>query len=166
MNIPKRNGLKQTPLKRKPSHRKPPLKKTPKSLLNNSPKKPRKSNGLRIRIDPLDALFSEFIRRRAVKRVGGCERCLTPHRWQDLENSHFFGRADQSTRFDETNCSGLCTGCHFYLGGHPNEHRRWFIAKIGEQEFSLLEGRNRILGKPDRKAIEIYLRAKIKELGG
>lgn len=31
---------------------------------------------MKIRLDPLDILFSKFIRLRAMKSVHGCERCL------------------------------------------------------------------------------------------
>lgn len=117
------------------------------------------------RLDPLDVLFSEYIRKRAVVRVGGCERCLTPHKWQDLQNSHYFGRTDKSTRWDEDDCAGICGGCHLYLEHHPLAHTQWFEKHLGTEAFEMLQGRNRITyPKPDKKMIEIYLRAKIKEI--
>jgi hypothetical protein len=117
-----------------------------------------------LKLDPLDILFSEFIRKRAIERVGGCERCLTPHKWQDLQCSHFFGRTDKSTRWDEENCIGACGGCHMYLEHHPHYHDEWFKQHLGEQAFELLLSRNRVMGKPDKKALTLYYQTKIKEL--
>ena len=74
----KSKGIKRTPLKRKP-----PKVRTAKPRILRSrelPKLPPKRKGLRIRIDPLDSLVSEYVRRRAVMRVGGCEKCLKPYR--------------------------------------------------------------------------------------
>jgi hypothetical protein len=161
-------GLKRTPLKRKPFKRKPPKKM---AFLTKTPPK-RKTP----KLDPLDILFSEFIRKRAIKRCGGCERCLTPKfdivkddgtifpAWKFLQNSHFFGRTDKSTRFDEDDCAGLCGACHMYLEHHPHYHDEWFKQHLGEQVFELLLGRNRVMGKPDKKALTLYYQTKIKEL--
>jgi len=61
---------------------------------------------VRIKIDPLDALFSEYIRCRAIKEVHGCERCLAwKVDYKGLECSHFHGRAQKSTRWDEDNAA-------------------------------------------------------------
>jgi hypothetical protein len=184
-------GLKKTPLKRKPFKRKSPKhistlqgadpngNKTwiQTALLvdkifskQNSPK--RKAP----KLDPLDILFSEYIRKRAIKRCGGCERCLTPKfdmakddgtifpAWQHLQNSHFFGRTDKATRFDEDNCAGLCGACHMYLEHHPHEHDAWFRRYLGDDKFELLLARNRQMGKPDKKMLTIYYQQQIKLL--
>jgi hypothetical protein len=128
--------------------------------------------------DPLDDLFSEYIRRRAIQRVSGCERCLTPKHdtlkedgtifpaWKTLQCSHFNSRGDLSTRFDPDNAIGACGACHLFLEHHPHEHDRWFKEHLGQEKFDMLEGRNRVLEKPDRKLLEIYYKAKIKEMGG
>ena len=107
----------------------------------------------KIRIEPLDKLFSEFIRRRAGH---GCERC---GHWKasylELECSHFIGRAKKSVRWDEGNAAGLCFGCHQYLGSHPLEHVEWFKQRLGDK-FDLLLARSRTPAKYlDKKDIEI-----------
>ena len=166
-------GLRRTPMKRKPIRGKPPkiytnpphingsvslkkikitaAKKPPKKIafLTKTPPKKRY-----MKLDELDILFSQFIRMRAAKRCGGCERCLTPHKWQDLQCSHFYGRGDKSTRWDESNCKGTCGGCHFYLDAHPLYHVQWMEQFLGKEQFELLQGRNRQMGKPD-KALEL-----------
>ncbi len=130
-----------------------------------------------MKLSPLDIVFSEFIRRRAIQRVGGCERCLTPKydivkengdifpAWKQLQCSHFHGRARRSVRWDEMNAAGLCPGCHMYFTAHPLEHVEWFKTYIGEAEFDLLSGRMRQTHpKPDEKLLLIYYQNQIKEL--
>lgn len=131
---------------------------------------------MKIKRDKLDALFSEFIRKRAIIRTGGCERCLTPKcdvikedgsifpSYKQLQCSHFIGRGKQATRYDIDNGSGLCFGCHQYLSSHPLEHKDWFIAHLGKHKFNLLNSRVRLLDKIDRALIELYLEQKIKEV--
>jgi len=122
----------------------------------------------------LDALFSEYIRRRAIQRVGGCERCLT-HKYdiqkedssifpayKQLQCSHFIGRSRSSVRFDPDNACGLCGACHLYLTAHPLEHTEFFKQRLG-RNFDLLMARMRIIGI-DQKAIELYLKEQLKLL--
>lgn len=142
--------MKRTPLKRK-------------IPLQNPAKKLAHSRGLRIRIDPLDTLVSEYVRKRAVQRTGGCERCFAKHTWKELQCSHYFGRADKSTRYEEDNLAGLCFACHNYFHAHPLEHTQWFQRNLGER-FAMLEGRNRIMGKPDKKALTLYFKLKLREI--
>ena len=120
---------------------------------------------MKIRIDPLDQLFSKYIRLRAMDEVHGCERCLQGKRdYKELQCSHFIGRGKKSVRWDEDNASGLCFGCHQYLGSHPIEHVEWFKERLGDR-FDLLQARARTPVKYiDREAIKLYYKAKIKEL--
>lgn len=121
---------------------------------------------MKIKISPLDKLFSEYIRRRAMQRVGGCERCLSGKvDYKQLQCSHFIGRGRKSTRYDEDNAVGLCMGCHTHLGANPLEHTQWFTDKIGQEKLDLLQARSRITyPKPDKKLIELYLKEKIAEI--
>lgn len=132
---------------------------------------------MRIKRDKLDDLFSEFIRRRAIAEVGGCERCLRPKvdivkdngdifpAWKQLECSHFVGRGNQATRYDEDNACALDFGCHQYFTSHPLEHTEWFAKRLGEDKFNMLLGRMRnTWPHPDKKLIEIYLKEKLKEV--
>lgn len=131
---------------------------------------------MKIRIDPLDTLFSEFIRKRAMARVGGCERCLHPKfdtfkddgstfpAWKKLQTSHFIGRSNKSVRWDEENAAALCFGCHQHFQSQPIEHYEWFKKRLGER-FDLLQGRARIIyPKPDKEAIKLYLTKRIEDV--
>ena len=160
----KSKGIKRTPLKRKPPIAKGKFIKIDESKSRGVIRTPPKRKGLRIRIDPLDSLVSEYVRKRAVMRVGGCEKCLKPYRWQDLQCSHFFGRKDKATRFDDTNLAGLCFYCHNHFHAFPLEHVQWFEQHLGKENFELLQGRNRIVGKPDKKMLTIYYQQEIKKL--
>ena len=118
-----------------------------------------------MKISPLDKLFSEVIRTRAMKRVHGCERCLSCKiDYKQLQCSHFWGRAKKSVRYDEDNAAGLCSGCHMYFTAHPHEHNEWFRERLGQGGFDLLTSRaNRTHPKIDENLIGIYLRERIKE---
>lgn len=119
---------------------------------------------MKIRRDKLDTLVSEYVRKRAVASVGGCERCLKPHSWKELQCSHFYSRSMKTVRYDEENLCGLCWGCHQFLGSHPVEHIRFFQKRLGLITLDLLEYRAHKAGKPDKKALELYFTIKIKEL--
>jgi len=140
------------------------------------PKPKKKKRYPRIRRDPLDALVSEFTRKRAIKRVGGCERCEAKKHdiqqdngkvlpaWKQLQCSHYHKRRKQSTRYDEDNCVGLCYGCHQHFEEERDEYKAWMINLLGEREFDLLSARMRIIGKPDTEGLKLYYKERIKGL--
>ena len=123
--------------------------------------------------DPLDDSFSEFVRRRALARVGGCERCLTKKydttredgttkpAYMQLQCSHFIGRTTKVVRWDEDNAAGLCGGCHTYLEHHPDEHHMWFFDHLGQATYDLLQARRRQIQRPDHAALGIYYKVQI-----
>jgi len=130
---------------------------------------------MRIKLNKLDILCSEYIRKRAIAEVGGCERCLTPKHdiikedgtiypaWKQLQTCHFHSRRQRSVRYDEDNLAGCCFGCHQYLDSHPLEKIEFFRKRIGEQAFDLLTARSKP-SKPDIEAITLYLKAKLREV--
>ena len=124
--------------------------------------------------DPLDDLFSEFIRKRAIHDAGGCERCLVPkfdiqkdngdifEAYKLLQCSHYHGRGAKSVRWDPDNAAGLCGACHIYFGAHPEEHRVFFIGRLGQDGYDMLYARKRTPAKYlDREAIALFLRQQI-----
>jgi len=133
---------------------------------------------MKVRIDPLDKLTSEYARRRAIQKTGGCERCLTPKydiqkedgsiypAWKQLQACHFFSRRHHSVRYDPDNLVGCCFGCHQYLDSHPEEKIEFFKNRLGEQAFDMLKNRIRTPARfMDKEVIRLYLKEKIKELG-
>ncbi len=148
-------------MKRTPLLRKTPLKaKT--GLKRKTPLKAKKTSRLKIRIDPLDALFSEYIR----KRTGGCcQRCLQFKGWRRLDTAHFHGRSNRAVRYDPDNACGACWGCHTFLDSHAMEKVEFFHQLLGQKRFDMLNSRARITWpRPDKKAIALYLREQIKKL--
>lgn len=120
---------------------------------------------MKVKIDPLDKLFSEYIRKRAVKNCGGCEFCGKHKEWKELQCSHFFGRRHKNTRWHPDNAAGLCFACHMRLGEDPAVHTQWFKDKLGLDKFFELSILARSDGHGiDKEAIKADLKAKIKEL--
>lgn len=121
---------------------------------------------MKIKIDPLDRLFSEFIRKRAVLTAGGCEYCGKKLPWKRLDCSHFIGRRKRSTRWDPDNACGLCRTCHFYLGEHPYEHTKFFEKRLGSERLEQLIIKSNTIVKPDREKIELTLKEALRTLDG
>ena len=122
---------------------------------------------MKIRRDPLDILFSEFIRKRAILRGHCCERCgHGKASYHELEAAHCHGRGAKSVRFDPDNSLGLCYGCHRYIDSQHVEKERLFREKIGDEGYEALKLRYLLKRpKPDRELIAIWLHEKIKEIG-
>ena len=164
----KSKGLKRTPMKRKPPKNRIkspkkigsiPLKKIKKVVAKNPPKK---RKGLAIRIDPLDSLVSEYVRK---KSNGFCERCGRYYGWQKLQACHFHSRRKISVRYDCENIAACDFGCHNWIDGNPMEKIEFFKNKLGETAFDLLNARARITyPKPDKKMLTIYFQQQLKLL--
>jgi len=153
----KHQGLKRTPMKRKP-----PKVRTakPKILRSRELPKLKKRAGLKIRIDPLDQLFSLYIRTRDNFT---CQRCGVKSK--NVQCAHFIGRRNKNCRWREENCVSLCMGCHSYFHANPLIFVEWTKKRLGERAFELLLAQERIIAKPDGNILTIYYRQKIKELG-
>ncbi len=116
---------------------------------------------MKIRLDPLDKLFSKYIR---LRDKGICQRCgkylgLT----SGLQCSHFIKRRYKATRWDEDNCVALCFGCHQHFEENHDVYKGFMMVRLGEK-FDLLQARMRERQKPDRNGLMLYYREKIKEL--
>lgn len=128
-----------------------------------------------MKIALLDEYFREFIRKRAIKNAGGCERCLSPRydiekedgsifpAWKQLQTAHFIPRGNYHIRWDEDNAAGLCGGCHRAIDKHFVQKEELVKARLGDR-FELLQGREHETGKVDRNAIYLYLKEEIRKL--
>jgi len=142
-------------------------------------KKPKRKGFKNIRRDALDALFSEYIRRR-VYHDGEitCQRCggtyydttredgSTKPAWMSLECAHFKGRGQHSVRFDPDNALAACSGCHTIMDSDPDEKIRVFEFWLGKERLDLLRARAVETGKIDRQAIKLWLKQKLEEMDG
>lgn len=113
---------------------------------------------MKIRVDPLDRLFSSYIR---IKAGGVCEYC---GRMGRVETSHFHGRRKGSTRYDEDNVVALCHSCHMYLQEHPNIHSEWFEKRLGSERYELLNIRAQKIIKVGKEALKREFTEKIRRL--
>ena len=76
------------------------------------PKKPTRKN----LIKKLDAIFSEYIRRKYFNSKGivKCYTCDKKAYWkgQGMQNGHFISRASRILRWEEDNCRPQCYACN------------------------------------------------------
>ena len=119
----------------------------------------------KINIDPADVQFSKFIR----MRDGRCVRCGTPGTGPDgihgLQNSHYFSRGRETTRYDVENCDALCAGCHQFWESSDREAYTEFKKKhLGENGYKILRMRSYQTGKKDRKMALIISKALLADL--
>lgn len=106
----------------------------------------------RVKLRKSDTIYSKYLRK---KRGYWCERCRTPYEGGiGLQVSHFYGRANESVRFDEENTDVLCVGCHQYFTANPGEYTDWKRARLGEQKYNRLVLRANATGKRDDKLME------------
>lgn len=100
-----------------------------------------------IKISKLDALFSKWIRDRD---NWTCVRCGSRYEppTNALHCSHFWGRANKSTRFSPENCDALCYGCHaLWEANKQGEYRDFKIKQLGEEGYAALEKKARSIVK-------------------
>jgi len=112
---------------------------------------------MQIKLRPADVKFSLYIRTRD---NWTCQRCFKKYEppTQGLQNSHFWGRARENTRFDPDNCDALCFRCHQYWGGDGREDYIEFKKKqLGEEGYKKLKLRAHLYKKKDDKLILLYL---------
>ena len=109
---------------------------------------------MNIKIDKADFVFSQYVRLRDKK----CLRCNSPVKLNakglpvSHQASHYFGRGQESTRFDPKNVDTLCFSCHTLWGSRDREDYRFFkIKQLGTMGFDLLLFRSKQLIKKDRK---------------
>ncbi len=115
---------------------------------------------MRIKIDRADRYFSLYVRELADNT---CERC--GNQGESLQNSHYFGRANEATRFEPNNCMCLCYACHVRWGSTDREdYREAMIKKLGEKGYKNLVIQSNSYKKKDRKMESIKWREAYKAL--
>lgn len=120
----------------------------------------------KIKLDKADIYFSRYIRSLTKKcvvcgRLGGGESGI-----EGLQASHYHGRRKESVRYDEQNVDPMCISCHKKLGTDDRVgYDEFKLKQLGQREFDLLLIRANTPQKRDRKIVEIYYKAKLKEMG-
>lgn len=122
---------------------------------------------MKIKISKVDKLFSDIVRARA---NWTCERCgrrhdpTDPHSRMGLHCSHYWGRGHKATRFDFSNVSALCFGCHLHFHANPKEHMEWFEGRIGQDKADALRLKAHKPTKIDINEIRQSLKEELKKL--
>lgn len=126
------------------------------------------SEELNVKIDPADKYFSQWIRFRDKQ----CMRCKSPVRFNEKglpvthQNSHYFGRGRQGTRFEPDNCDTLCHGCHRFWEKEDREaYREFKVEQLGTKRYASLTLQANSYHKKDYKMAQIFWKAELdKEL--
>jgi hypothetical protein len=105
-----------------------------------------------IKRDRADILFSLYIRNRDSWTCVRCKR-QHPEGAATLGNSHFYGRRNESTRFEPDNCDSLCNmPCHHKWGGDDRmEYREFKLKQLGKKRYDQLVFQAQSYKKKDRK---------------
>ena len=115
-----------------------------------------------MKLDLADKYFSKFIRTRD---KWTCQRCKTKYKEGSLACSHFYGRRNESTRFEPDNCIALCYGCHKYFDETNREaYREFKLKQLGEKRFKSLQVQVNTFKKKDRKLEAIIWKEALKQL--
>lgn len=120
----------------------------------------------KIKIDKADKVFSQYIR----LRDGFCKRCKSKVQVNSKglpithQASHFKGRGKEATRFDPENVDCLCSGCHFYFTGQPDEHYLWQIETKGQAAVDAIILRANGYKKKNRQAEYELWKTKLQKL--
>lgn len=119
-----------------------------------------------IRIDKADKVFSQAIRCRDRK----CMRCGSPVKFNSKglpvshQASHYFGRGQESTRFELNDVDTLCMACHRYWGSdHREDYRNFKIKQLGQKGFDLLILQSKSPKKKDREMSLIIAKELLKK---
>ena len=112
-------------------------------------------------IKKLDTIWAQLIKLRAKER---CEICS---RKDTLNSHHIFSRSSKCVRHDLDNGACLCA-LHHCLGNFsahksPIEFIETIKKKRGEKWYKDLRLRWNLSGRPDYKAIEIYLKSELEK---
>lgn len=121
-----------------------------------------------MKISKYDKTFSDYIKLRDGYKCQRCHKQYEKGNARGLDCSHYMGRTNQATRYDEENAEALCMGCHSYFEDRKQTaYRDWKIEQMGLEAVIAVEQRSRAIkkwkvGEKDELR-KIYLR-KIKEL--
>ena len=120
---------------------------------------------MKIKISALDRKFSLYIRGRAKWTCERCHKKYSPPTMA-LHCSHFWGRARKSVRFDPENAASICHGCHVFLTSYPEEHRAWFLKRLGQNRYDALMLRANNPVKVDYTLVGMFLDNVVTQVGG
>ena len=93
-----------------------------------------------MKITKYDKSFGLFIRARDNNICQVCK--IVSYDGSELHCSHYGGRSNQSTRYDEENVDLLCHRCHAHFESKKGtSYREWKVNQLGERKVTALEKR-------------------------
>jgi len=83
-----------------------------------------------------------------------------------LENSHYWGRGHENTRFDDRNCHSFCFTCHNKYGHGEKriEYKEWLIKRLGQDGYDRLQIDANAYKKRDDAMDLIIIKEKLRKL--
>lgn len=97
---------------------------------------------LKAKINKLDRLFSQYIRRRDTSDgFGRCITCGTIIHYDTCDAGHYISRAYFGTRWNELNVHAQCRSCNRYLDGNGKIYRQILIKRYGLSAVETMERR-------------------------
>ena len=113
----------------------------------------------KIKIRKTDTDYSKYIRTKANWKCEICGRNDI-----GLEASHYFGRVNQSVRFDDRNVHCLCKTCHRKAHEPGYYYRDWLVKTYGQKWFDKLTIDAHTTGKKDYKLQAIINKELLKSI--
>jgi len=114
-----------------------------------------------MKIDPIDKIFSDYIKKKA---GGKCEFCGQRPSLMGYHTHHFVGRRYLNTRWEEDNCVALCLHCHNLMHDFSTIEQDFFMKRIGTkrmEELEILARTYHKMGKGRREEIKLYYQEKL-----
>ena len=102
----------------------------------------------------LDALFSQYVRRKDADHLGfiSCYTCGVSKHYKEMHAGHFMSRKHLMTRWHLTNVKPQCPGCNLFRAGEQYKFAIYLDQREGEgtaQEMLRLSNLTRKMNKLD-----------------
>jgi len=120
----------------------------------------------KVKLRKTDRLFTRIVR---IIFKNTCQRCGKEYHGSlsNLGVSHYYGRARENTRFLLDNVTLLCNlPCHQFWGHGEgrDDYKAYMIKRLGQDGFDRLTLAANLYCKRDDAAVEMVLKAWLKEL--
>lgn len=105
----------------------------------------------------LDAVFSEYVRRRYAKdNIAECVTCGKRDHYKSLQAGHFISRKQYATRWDEDNVQVQCVACNVYRYGEQYKFGLYLGAEKSQELLQKSRQTIKYLDYELQEMIEIY----------
>lgn len=112
----------------------------------------------------LDAIFSEYIRRRYAKDgIAICVTCGKTDHYKSLQAGHFISRKQYATRWDEDNVQVQCVACNVYRYGEQYKFGLYLGSEKSQELLQKSRQTVKFLDYELQEMIELY-KHKVAEL--